>query len=271
MVSKAVISSFFILGILSLFVPKAELWDYWLPHDPDSTAVVDHGAWDAFLKKSVVPGNDGINRLAYGGVGRTDRKALEDYLSTLSEVPVRSLRRDEQLAYWINLYNALTVKVILDHYPVKSIRSIDISPGFFSDGPWGKPLVRVEGKEMTLNDMEHRVLRPIWKDPRIHYAVNCASLGCPNLQPRAFTAENAEELLALAAREYVNHPRGVSVDKGWVRVSSIYVWFKEDFGGTDEGVIEHLRRHASGALPEELRRVDGISEHHYDWSLNDAR
>jgi hypothetical protein len=186
-------------------------------------------------------------------------------------VPVRSLRRDEQLAYWINLYNALTVKVILDHYPVKSIRSIDISPGFFSDGPWGKPLVRVEGKEMTLNDMEHRVLRPIWKDPRIHYAVNCASLGCPNLQPRAFTAENAEELLALAAREYVNHPRGVSVDKGWVRVSSIYVWFKEDFGGTDEGVIEHLRRHASGALPEELRRVDGISEHHYDWSLNDAR
>jgi hypothetical protein len=245
MVSKAFISSFFILGILSLFIPKAELWDYWLPHDPASTAVVNHGAWDAFLKKSIIP--------------------------TLSEVPVRSLRREEQLAYWINLYNALTVKVVLDHYPVKSIRDIDISPGFFSDGPWGKPLVRVEGKGMTLNDVEHRVLRPIWKDPRIHYAVNCASLGCPNLQPRVFTAANTEELLALAAREYVNHPRGVSVDKGWVRVSSIYVWFKEDFGGTDEGVIEHLRRHASGALREELRKANGISEHRYDWSLNDAR
>jgi hypothetical protein len=204
-------------------------------------------------------------------VGPADRKALEGYISALEGVPVRSLRRDEQLAYWINLYNALTVKVILDHYPVKSIRDIDISPGFFSDGPWGKRLVRVEGKEMTLNDVEHRVLRPIWKDPRIHYAVNCASLGCPNLQPEAFTAANAEELLALAARQYVNHPRGVSAEKGWLKVSSIYVWFKEDFGGTDDGVIEHLKIHASGALSEELKNVGGISEHHYDWNLNDAR
>ena len=105
--------------------------------------------------------------------------------------------RDEQLAYWINLYNALTVKVILDHYPVKSILDIDISPGWFSIGPWGKKLVAVEGVEISLDDIEHRILRPIWRDPRIHYALNCAAVGCPNLLREAFTGATAEVLLAV--------------------------------------------------------------------------
>ncbi len=93
------------------------------------------------------------------------------------------LRRAEQFPFWINLYNALTVKVVLDHYPVEIIRDIDISPGLFADGPWGKKLVTVEGEALSLDDIEHRILRPIWKDPRLHYVLNCAALGVPIFSP----------------------------------------------------------------------------------------
>ena len=122
----------------------------------------------------------------------------------MAAVRVSGLGRDEQCAYWINLYNALTLEVVLDHYPVDSIRDIDISPGLFSQGPWGKKLITVEGEQVSLNDIEHRILRPIWRDPRIHYAINCASLGCPNLQPRPFTGRTLDHALDLAAMRFVD-------------------------------------------------------------------
>jgi hypothetical protein len=188
----------------------------------------------------------------------------------LTQTAVSRLNRNEQKAFWINLYNALTVKVILDHYPVKSIRDIDISPGLFSDGPWGKKLVSVEGEDISLDDIEHRILRPVWKDPRVHYGVNCASHGCPNLQPEAFTAENSDELLDKGAREFVNSPRGARIENGKLTVSSIYVWFKPDFGGTDAGVIDHLKKYAQPGLRTQLEKIDRISDNQYDWTLNEA-
>ena len=113
-------------------------------------------------------------------------------------------------------------------------------------------------------------MRPIWRDPRIHYAVNCASLGCPNLLKTAFTAENTETLLETAAVDYVNHPRGARVEAGRLLTSSIYRWFKADFGGDDAGVIRHLRRYAAPELARELDGVDHIADDDYDWSLNDG-
>jgi hypothetical protein len=160
---------------------------------------------------------------------------------------------------------------VLEHYPVDSIRKIAISPGLFSAGPWGKKLVTVEGKALSLDDIEHRILRPIWRDPRIHYAVNCAALGCPNLQPEAFTADNEEALLERAAHDYVNHPRGATVADGKLTVSSIYVWYQADFGGTDRGVIAHLQHYAAPALAAALAPIERIGADRYDWSLNDAR
>ena len=204
----------------------------------------------------------------YAGVGAADRDSLDLYFSMLSGTEVGKLNRDGQRAFWINLYNLLTVRVILDHYPVKSIRDIDISPGFFTDGPWGKPLVTVEGEDLTLNDIEHRILRPIWQDPRLHYAVNCASIGCPNLQRRAFTAANTVALLEQASQAYVNHPRGARVEDGRLIVSSIYEWFKADFGGSDQGVIDHLMRFAEPALRARLEGITEIDDDAYDWSLN---
>jgi len=258
------------ISVEALFAPKAELWERWTAHDAEASAVTDHGAWDAFLAAYVSEAEDGVNRVVYARVTDTDKEALGAYVDRLAAIPISRYDRAEQRAYWINLYNALTVQIILDHYPVESIRDIDISPGLLADGPWDKTLVQVEGVAISLNDIEHRILRPIWRDPRLHYAVNCASLGCPNLQPVAFTAANAESLLESAARAYINHPRGARIVGGVLSVSSIYVWFQEDFGNSDAGVIAHVRQYADPDLAAGLNAIKRISGHDYDWHLNDG-
>ena len=253
------------------FLPKSELWERWTAHSPSATATIDHGEWQQFLSKHLVPHADGVNRIAYANVSEADRKRLDDYLSALSMVRISEFSRDEQRAYWINLYNALTMNVVLEHYPVDSIMDISISPGFFSIGPWGKKLIRVEGEEISLDDIEHRILRPIWKDPRIHYAVSCASLGCPKLMPGAFTASNTEELLDQGAKDYINSEHGARFDsQARLTASSIYDWYQEDFGGDEAGVIAHLRLYARPALEARLDSVIGVYDFDYDWTLNDA-
>ena len=250
--------------------PKAVLWDRWTAHDPASQSSIDHGLWADLLKGSVITGSDGINRFDYDKVAKEYGGQLDDYLKMLAAVPISDYSRAEQMAYWINLYNALTVRVIVDHYPVDSIRDIDISPGFFSDGPWGKKLMTIEQETVSLDDIEHQILRPIWKDPRIHYAVNCASIGCPNLQPVPFTAAMLDSQLDEAAIEFVNHSRAVDVQDGRIKVSSIYEWFQEDFGGNDQGVIAHLKAYANPELAMKLEGLNRIHDDDYDWRLNDT-
>ena len=258
------------LSLAALAAPRAELWERWAENSPSKVAI-DHAEWNDFLARNVKPGKDGINRVPYGSVSKRDRDLLKKYLEKLQKVTIERFNRGEQRAYWINLYNAATVNVVLDHYPVESILKIDISPGLFSKGPWKKKLLVVEGEKLSLDDIEHRILRPIWKDPRTHYSVNCASVGCPNLQPQAFTSGNLEALLDAAARQYVNNPRGARVDDGRLTVSSIYVWFKSDFDGSDAGVIAHLKQYAEPALARQLRGVHEVDDDEYDWSLNDAK
>jgi hypothetical protein len=252
--------------------PQADLWPRWQTHDPDSRARIDHTAWSDWLAKyRREPGDDGVARLDYAAAKANGREALGAYIDRLAGVAISDYNRDQQFAYWVNLYNAVTVDVVLAHYPVDSIRDIDISPQWFSSGPWGKELVTVEGQALTLNDIEHRILRPIWDDPRVHYAVNCASIGCPNLQPEAFTASNTERLLERGATAYINNWRGAVIDDGELVVSSIYEWFQADFGGSEAGVIEHLRQYAEGELAERLQERSSYDDDRYDWSLNDVR
>jgi len=250
--------------------PAADLWPRWQMHEPDSRLSVDHADWDQIVARYVDAQHpSGINRFKYRDVRDEDRKVLQGYLRKMQEIEVSRLARDEQKAYWINLYNALTVDVILDHYPVKSIRDIDISPGLFSNGPWDAKLLSIEGQRVSLNDIEHRILRPIWQDNRIHYAVNCASLGCPNLQPRAFTAANQDMLLEKCATDFINHPRGVSFTGNRLEVSSIYFWFMEDFGNSEAGIIVHLQKYLSAEKLKQLNSLSSKMRHRYDWSLNE--
>jgi hypothetical protein len=250
--------------------PKAQLWERWLAEDPASRQSVDHTPWTRFLR-TYVEANDpsGINRVRYAEVTPADRALLQGYLRDLQGIRVSGLNRGEQRAYWINLYNALTVALVLDNYPVKSITRINPGKTLFSRGPWDAALLSVEGESLSLNDVEHRILRPIWQDPRTHYAVNCASLGCPNLQPEAYTAANTEALLDRGARQYVNHPRGARLERGRLILSSIYDWFQEDFGGSEQGVLRHLAAYADGELQGALDGYSGRISYAYDWSLNE--
>lgn len=266
--AAAVLGSLF--SVAAFGAPKPDLWPLWEASDATSSIRVDHEPWDRFLDRYLDTSHtSGVNLVRYGSVTPEDRKSLEDYVSALQGIKVSDLARREQEAYWINLYNALTVKVILDHYPVRSIREINISPGFFAVGPWGAKLLKIEGEDLSLNDIEHRILRPIWKDNRVHYAVNCASIGCPNLQPVAYTAKNTDHLLEEGARAYVNHSRGARIEGKKLTVSSIYDWFRVDFGGSTDGVIEHLLLYAEEPLASELKSFEGKVRNEYDWSLNE--
>ena len=254
---------------LASAAPKAELWERWSAHNPSSTDTINHDGWSDWLGKFVTLHADGINRVDYGRVAASDREQLRSYIDFLASQKISDFNRDQQQAYWINLYNALTVDVILEDYPVDSIR--DIKSGLFSSGPWGRELVEIEGQQLSLDDIEHRILRPIWQDPRVHYAVNCASIGCPNLLTKAFTANNMDAQMDKAARDFINHERGAMVTDGELVVSSIFDWFVADFGGNDAGVINHLRQYADDELRASLNGIDRIDDDDYDWNLNDSK
>jgi len=248
--------------IESEFAPKAELWPRWQAFNPASREAIDHRLWDRFLKAFVKQDDTGINRVAYGRMGDGGNEVLSEYLDKLNNTPISRYGRKEQKAFWINLYNALTVRLIIDSYPVTSIQDLD--------SPWYQKVIELEGVALTLNDIEHRILRPIWRDARVHYAVNCASIGCSNLIPVAFTGGNISQLLEIAAYSYINHPRGVRIKDGDLIVSKIYAWFSEDFGGTQESVIAHLREYAKPGLLDALRGRNAIDDYEYDWGLNRA-
>jgi len=142
--------------------PHAELWERWARHDPAATATIDHDALDGLLGRHVRRGPEAIARFDYGAVTPAERAALDSYIRSLEAVPISAYARPEQLAYWINLANALTIRTVLEHYPVKSIRDI---------GAGGTKLATIEGVALSLDDIEHRILRPIWKDPRMRSAM----------------------------------------------------------------------------------------------------
>jgi hypothetical protein len=241
---------------------------------PGSTLTIDHGSWDRLLKAHVRVGADGINRIDYGGFKVKGHADLKAYVASLEKVDVGKLDRSEQMAFWVNLYNAKTIDVVLDKYPVKSIKNISLGGGLkalVTGGPWQAKIMKVGGHDLSLDDVEHVILRPIFRDARVHYAVNCASIGCPNLMPEAFTALRLEALLDAGARAYVNHPRGIAVAGGKVKASSIYSWFQADFGGNEASVLAHVRQHADQALKSKLENITRIDDYDYDWNLNDAK
>ena len=227
----------------------------------------DHSAWTALLSHYVKPHEDGVSRFDYARLKDTpeDLELLADYIASYSDLDMDGLGEKSRFAAYVNAYNALTVQHIIGRYPVKSIRD-----GYFI-GPWKRVKMKIDGRLISLDAIEHEVLRKMFDEPRVHYALNCASIGCPNLMDRAWLAETLEADLDAAARAYINHPRGVTIrSSGGLELSSIYNWFREDFGDGDAAVIDHLLAHAQPALASEIRANQKIKSYQYDWSLNDT-
>lgn len=254
----------------SLFAPKPKALPGWDAFARGSTRQVDHKPWSALLAKHVRRDSAGVARVHYAGFTSTDQGQLQRYLKSLEGTDVAALDRPEQYAFWINLYNAVVVHTVLAAYPVASVQDIDTSPGLFSSGPWKAKAVTIMGKTLSLDDIEHGVLRPYWQDARVHYALNCGAVGCPNLRAEAYDTRRLDAQLDEQAKLYVNDPRGVAFDpSGGLIVSKIYAWFCDDFGGTDRAVVRHLQHYAAPNLAKRLAPITGIADARYDWALND--
>ncbi len=255
------ISACFSSGIWA--APKAQLWSYWQTNNATSQQTIDHQAWQQLLTRyvTVTPHQTYFN---YRLVTQQSRQQLQQYIQGLTAIDPRKLNRNEQFAYWVNLYNAATVNLILQNYPIASITKLG---GLFSFGPWDEKLLTINGKSLTLNDIEHRILRPIWQDKRIHYVVNCASLGCPDLMPTALTASNSQTLLDQAATRFINSTKGVDVinaNNNQIQLSSIYDWYSSDFGSQSE-LNAHINHYRKQPVSLDKVRFD------YNWQLNELK
>lgn len=232
---------------------------FMVPEPARSMDTVDHSLFDSLLKQYVQGSN--VN---YQGFKR-DEVRLDDYLKILEQTDPDTLSGNEQFAFYINAYNSWTIKLILTGYPgVESIKDLG---GLFSS-PWKKKIVRMNGKIITLDEIEHAILRPKFKDPRVHFAINCASRSCPPLRPEAYTGNLLDSQLDDATRRFLNDPKQNYLDGNDLYVSSIFKWFGEDF---NRDVIGFFIQYAQDELRNNLKsRKSNITVHYldYDWSLN---
>lgn len=268
------VSRMFILACL-LFAANTALasfhkniWPKWAVHNPLSQEAISHQEWQEFLSRCVVTNKEGINLVDYPHVTKAERTLLKSYINRMSQIDITKYNRNEQLAYWLNLYNALVVKTIADYYPIETIEDVNISPGLFSVGPWGANLVTVTGSQLSLDDIQNRIIRAVWNDPRTHYALNDGSIGDANLRKEAFRGDILDQQLNTAAREYINSLRGLQLIEGKLILSKIFDWYIDDFGGNEEDLIRHLSYFANEELRKNLQRVSSVDSYIYNWHLN---
>lgn len=244
------------------------LWPKWEVYNPLSRETISHQAWQEFLDHHVISNEEKINLVDYANLSQKDIGLLKEYLKSMSEINIDNYNRQEQLAYWINIYNALIVLTVANYYPVTNIQEINISPGLFSVGPWGANLITINNTPLSLDDINNRIIRPIWNDPRTHYALNNATIGAPNLSDQAYQGKQLNNQLNDAATNYINSLRGVDVIEGKLIVSKLYDWYEEDFGGTKQNVIKHLLQFAKEPLLSQLKHINSIDSYIYNWHIN---
>ena len=217
------------------------------------------------VEKVGAPSHDPWNKLLtqyVSSTGKVNYRALKGkeadldaYLKSLADNPVQSSwSRNEKMAYWINAYNAFTVKLILDNYPLSSI--INLSGGKV----WDKKWIKLGGKTYSLNNIEHDILRPQFKDARIHFAVNCAAKSCPPLLNRAWTADNLNSNLSAQAKKFINSAKYNQIGADKVAISKIFEWYAVDFGN----IVEYLNKYATTKISANAT----VNYQEYDWALN---
>ena len=230
----------------------------------ESLLTVDHQGFQTLLDTYLVSETrDDITRFNYRAA-QADRPTLDAYLAGLQAIDPAQLGSNEALAYWLNFYNAGMIQLVLERAEYDSVIA---NRSFYFLGDH----FEVAGQKVSLDQIENQIIRVHWQEPRIHYGLNCASLSCPNLYPQAFTGADLDRQLDTAARAYVNHKRGVAgLQESRLVVSEIYDWFKEDFGGSDQGVIDHIAQFAEGDLAAQVAQARRIRVQSYDWALNIA-
>ena len=247
-----------VLGVITLLIFQHCSGE--APSKTGSTSV-DHTDWTILLKKYV----DDCGNVDYAGFGK-DSLRLNAYLDKLSKHPPdkKSWSEYEQIAYWINVYNAFTIKLIIQHYPLESIKEIGSKIQIpFINSPWDIKFINIYGEMLDLNNVEHSILRKNFDEPRIHFAINCASVSCPKLRREAYISEKLDNQLNEQAFEFINDPRQNRIEKDKAELSKIFNWFKGDF--TKEGSLdEFINRFSNTRITENTK----ISFMNYDWSLN---
>ena len=227
-----------------------------------------HSDWNLILKRYVIKSEPGgVNLFNYAALSKSsnDWVLLKNYLTSLEGMNPNLMLKNEAIAYYVNLYNAVTVKLVTENYQIKSIRKL----GPLNSGPWKRKIIKLNNELVSLDDIEHKILRSKYKSPYIHYMLNCASMSCPNLQATSWKADSLEADQLTAATEYINSSRAVTLKKNGLRLSSIYKWFKEDFEN-DGGVLDHILKHANKDLKNAIKKGVKIKSYNYDWTLNDV-
>ncbi|GHA87117.1 DUF547 domain-containing protein [Algimonas arctica] len=226
-------------------------------------------AYADVLSRGLTPGAEGVALFDYAQAkANGDHETIKAFIAEQVALTPSTMTDPEATAYWANLYNAVTLDVVLDDYPIKSIRSL----GSFSSGPWKREVVTVEGETLSLDNIEHDILRVDYATPYIHYMVNCASFGCPNLRNELWTADGLDEDQKVAASDFINSDRGVMIRKdGRIAVSKIYNWFAADFGDSEDDLRAHLAQRATGARLKALSTGAKFKGSHYNWDLNQPK
>lgn len=210
----------------------------------------DHSGWDAFLQANV----SSSGQVNYRSI-KASTAPLNDYLAELEQFPpLSSWDKNTTMAYWINAYNAYTIKLIINNYPVSSIKDID------GGNPWATKWIKIGGQTYSLNQIENDILRARYGDARIHFAVNCAAASCPPLHNRAFTSDNLNSTLQRLTRKFVNNKDYNTITAERIEISKIFDWYGSDFGS----VVDYINGYTDTALSSET--VVAFKE--YDWKLN---
>lgn len=220
---------------------------------------VDNQIFTQLLQQYVID-----DRVDYAGFKKDERK-LDQYLDILSQTDIDQLSANGQYAFYINAYNAFTIKLILTKYPdLKSIKDL----GSFFSSPWKIKFIPLQGKKVHLDYIEHEVLRPTFKDARVHFAVNCASISCPPLLNRAFEEETLDQQLNEQTTLFINGEGNTEIRGSTLYVSKIFKWFKEDFNNDPASFVKKFAQGPLKAKLESLGADISVKYLDYDWGLN---
>lgn len=266
-----------VTGVFSLFLVStsifaatpAKMIEFWNDFEEDSQMQVDHSRLQSLFDEYLDDQHSsGIYRFDYEAVTPGDRQKLKAYLDYLQLMDPRQLNRAEAKAFWVNLFNAVTLDAILDDYassPVESIR--DVRSGMFTPGPWERKSVTLLTKELSLEQIQNGVLRAIWQDPRIHFALVYASLGSPNMPKTVLDGDNNEALLNEWQDAFLKHSRAVRVENDEIVLSRIFDWYDTDFAQDREGLLRYLSQYTTDAMARVIGNLSDV-RFEYDWTLN---